>query len=121
METLTRSAPLQVSGRLFRGCSTELGKDKGEGAQQSWVAQNDTLPISRGNTYPLMVQVTLQFQIEMTSTASNVLFGYWSHDLGGFHNGTLHDIKDVVGDEDPHNVTGSEMCLTAHLTPIISP
>ena len=31
--------------------------------------------------------LTLQFQIEMTPKASNVLFGWWSHDIGGFHNG----------------------------------
>jgi hypothetical protein len=30
----------------------------------------------------------LQFEIEMTPTSSNVLFGLWSHDIGGNHNGT---------------------------------
>ena len=54
--------------------------------------------------------LTLQFQIEMTPTASNVLFGWWSHDLGGFHNGTLGNRSDV-GDEDPKSLVGSEMYL----------
>ena len=42
----------------------------------------------------------------------NVLFGYWSHDIGGFHNGTV--IKGFTpghpyaGDEDPTNATQSE-------------
>ena len=54
--------------------------------------------------------MTLQFQIEMTPKASNVLFGYWSHDLGGFHNGTLGNRSDV-GDEDPKSLVGSEMYL----------
>ena len=58
---------------------------------------------------------TLQMQVEMTPMASNVLFGYWSHDIGGFHNGTV--IKGFAkgypyeGDEDPSNATQSEMFL----------
>eukprot|EP01050_Picozoa_sp_SAG11_P013580 SAG11_NODE_1597_length_4611_cov_2.534131_2_plen_1029_part_00 len=58
---------------------------------------------------------TLQMQVEMTPKASNVLYGYWSHDIGGFHNGTV--IKGFAkgfpyeGDEDPTNATGSEMYL----------
>ena len=44
-----------------------------------------------------------------------VLFGYWSHDVGGFHNGTV--IKGFAkgysyqGDEDPTNATQSELYL----------
>jgi len=38
--------------------------------------------------------------------AANVLFGYWSHDIGGFHNG-----NGSPGDGDPKNMTGSEMLL----------
>jgi hypothetical protein len=47
--------------------------------------------------------LTLQFEIEMTPTASNVLFGYWSHDIGGFHNGPVRvfrhkfTLEDVIG------------------------
>ena len=58
---------------------------------------------------------TLQMQVEMTPKASNVLFGYWSHDVGGFHNGTV--IKGFakgypyVGDEDPSDPSQSEMFL----------
>ena len=83
---------------------------------------------------------TLQVQVEMTPQASNVrgptppvnlsvaterrrpkrvsgqvLFGYWSHDVGGFHNGTV--IKGFAkgysyqGDEDPTNATQSELYL----------
>lgn len=29
---------------------------------------------------------TLAFEAEMTPRASNVLFGWWSHDIGGNHN-----------------------------------
>jgi hypothetical protein len=41
---------------------------------------------------------TLKLQVAMTSTAANVLFGYWSHDLGGYNiycpsNGTISPCK----------------------------
>lgn len=49
---------------------------------------------------------TLDFEIKTTPMAANVLFGYWSHDIGGFHNGT-----GCYGDSDPRNATGSEMLL----------
>ena len=42
----------------------------------------------------------------MTPIASNVLFAWWSHDLGGFHNGTGFE-----GDEDPARLAGSELYL----------
>ena len=32
--------------------------------------------------------VTLQAEVNMTKTAANVLFGYWSHDIGGFRGGS---------------------------------
>ena len=32
---------------------------------------------------------TLDYEIYMTSRASNVLFGYWSHDIGGFSGGCV--------------------------------
>jgi len=61
---------------------------------------------------------TLEFEIEMTPKASNVLFGWWSHDIGGNHNGgtTGYDkhgqpAGPYPGDEDPKNTTGSEMLL----------
>lgn len=56
----------------------------------------------------------------MTPTASNVLFGWWSHDIGGNHNGGYSGYEPKVhkykpgpypGDEDPANKTGSEMLL----------
>jgi hypothetical protein len=49
---------------------------------------------------------TLQYEIEMTPTASNVLFGLWSHDIGGNHNGT-----NDPGDGNPGNQTGSQCRL----------
>jgi alpha-glucosidase (family GH31 glycosyl hydrolase) len=49
---------------------------------------------------------TLQWEIQMTQTAANVMFGYWSHDIGGFHDG-----HDCPGDHDPKNTTGSEMLM----------
>jgi len=50
--------------------------------------------------------MTLEFEVQMTPMAANVLFGYWSHDIGGFHNG-----NGSPGDGDPKNVTGSELLL----------
>lgn len=49
---------------------------------------------------------TLAYEIEMTPQASNVAFGWWSHDIGGFHSGT-----GCPGDGDPTNRTGSELLL----------
>ena len=58
---------------------------------------------------------TLAVQVQMTSQASNVLFGYWSHDIGGFHNGTVipgfAKGYPYEGDEDPDNATQSELYL----------
>ena len=51
-------------------------------------------------------EVVLYWQIKTTQTAANVLFGYWSHDIGGFHDG-----KGCPGDHDPKNVTGAELLL----------
>ena len=51
--------------------------------------------------------VTLKFEVDMTKTAANVLFGYWSHDIGGFQNGSS-----CPGDGDPSNITGSELLVS---------
>ena len=40
---------------------------------------------------------TLQWQTEMTATASNVGFGWWSHDIGGNHNGGGYPGDEYVG------------------------
>lgn len=45
--------------------------------------QRDGLGFS-GDTFEAFS--TLEFQVEMTPAASNVLFGWWSHDIGGNHN-----------------------------------
>ena len=37
---------------------------------------------------------------QTTPLAANVLFGYWSHDVGGFHTG-----NGAPGDADPRNYT----------------
>ena len=50
--------------------------------------------------------MVLGFEIKTTQTAANVFWGYWSHDIGGFHDG-----KGAPGDHDPANVTGSELLL----------
>ena len=55
-------------------------------------------------------ELTLQKQVELTPTAANALFGYLSHDLGGFH----ADRTNVAGgpcpgDSDPTNTTGAEL------------
>jgi len=57
-----------------------------------------------GDTFQAFL--TLDYEVQMTPMAANVLFGYWSHDIGGFHAGT-----GSPGDGDPKNVTGSELLL----------
>ncbi len=49
---------------------------------------------------------TLKWQLQMTPVASNVLFSYWSHDVGGFKKGST-----CPGDEDVRNKTGAELLL----------
>jgi len=66
---------------------------------------NHRYPIGfSGDTFQAFL--TLNYLVEMTPTAANVLFGYWSHDIGGFHSG-----NGSPGDGDPKNMTGSEMYL----------
>jgi len=66
---------------------------------------NHRYPIGfSGDTFQAFI--TLEFEVQMTPTAANVLFGYWSHDIGGFHNG-----NGSPGDGDPKNITGSELLL----------
>jgi alpha-glucosidase (family GH31 glycosyl hydrolase) len=49
---------------------------------------------------------TLQYEIQMTPTAANTLYSYWSHDIGGFQSG-----DGCPGDDNPKNLTGSEMFM----------
>jgi alpha-glucosidase (family GH31 glycosyl hydrolase) len=62
-------------------------------------------------------EVSLDFLIQSTPMAANVLFGFWSHDVGGFHTG-----QGCPGDANPQNYTGSELFLRwvqfAALSPI---
>ena len=51
-------------------------------------------------------EVALHWQVATTQTAANVLWGYWSHDIGGFHTG-----NGAPGDADPTNTTGAELLL----------
>ena len=50
-------------------------------------------------------EAALSWQVQTTSTAANVMFGWWSHDIGGNHlgNGT------GTGSSDPHNATAAEL------------
>eukprot|EP00026_Physarum_polycephalum_P003652 Phypoly_transcript_03665.p1 GENE.Phypoly_transcript_03665~~Phypoly_transcript_03665.p1 ORF type:complete len:773 (+),score=92.52 Phypoly_transcript_03665:11-2329(+) len=58
---------------------------------------NHRYPIGfSGDAYS--VWTTLAFEVYMTPTAANVLFGYWSHDTGGFH-GDYNSGNPNVGDE----------------------
>ena len=56
-------------------------------------------------------ELTLDFEVTMTATAANSLFGWWSHDIGGFH----ADRTDAPpggacpGDSNPSNATGAEL------------
>ena len=52
-------------------------------------------------------EVTLYWQVKTTQTAANEMWGYWSHDIGGFHTG--QGAPD--GCSDPTNTTGSELFL----------
>ena len=55
-------------------------------------------------------ELTLQKQVELTPTAANALFGYLSHDLGGFHaDRTTVAGGPCPGDSDPANATGAEL------------
>eukprot|EP01120_Amphizonella_sp_Union-15-10_P010944 TRINITY_DN4546_c0_g1_i15.p1 TRINITY_DN4546_c0_g1~~TRINITY_DN4546_c0_g1_i15.p1 ORF type:complete len:870 (-),score=176.31 TRINITY_DN4546_c0_g1_i15:56-2665(-) len=66
---------------------------------------NHRYPIGfSGDTFQAFL--TLQYEIQMTPMAANVLFGYWSHDIGGFHTG-----NGSPGDGNPKNKTGSELLL----------
>jgi alpha-glucosidase len=49
---------------------------------------------------------TLEYEIQMTPTSSNVLFAYWSHDIGGNHNGT-----DCPGTDNPLDLFGMELLV----------
>ena len=51
-------------------------------------------------------EVSLYWQVKTTQTAANVLWGFWSHDVGGFHDG-----QGAPGDHDPTNSTGAELLL----------
>ena len=53
-----------------------------------------------------MHEAALAWEVRTTQTAANVLWGYWSHDIGGFHDG-----QGAPGDATPANVTGAEMLL----------
>ena len=65
----------------------------------------------------------------MTPTASNVLFGWWSHDIGGNHNGGTTSYENHTagkpgpypGDELPSNKTGAEMLLRWIQFGVVSP
>ncbi len=57
-----------------------------------------------GDTF--MHEVSLYWQVKTTQTAANVLWGYWSHDIGGFHDG-----QGCPGDATPSNATGAELLL----------
>lgn len=56
-----------------------------------------------GDTFQSFVVLT--YQVEMTSMAANVMFGYWSHDIGGFHH------YGAKGDDDPNDPEGVELLL----------
>jgi alpha-glucosidase (family GH31 glycosyl hydrolase) len=53
-------------------------------------------------------EVALYWQVKTTQTAANVLWGYWSHDIGGNHAGTN---QGAPGTGDPANATGAELLL----------
>lgn len=66
---------------------------------------NHRVPIGfSGDTF--QHELTLDFEIQTTSLAANSLFGYWSHDIGGFHSGS-----GAPGTSNTTNTTGAELYL----------
>jgi hypothetical protein len=55
-------------------------------------------------------ELTLDFEVRMTPLAANVLFGWWSHDIGGFHaDSTTTTAGACPGDSNPANASGAEL------------
>jgi alpha-glucosidase (family GH31 glycosyl hydrolase) len=55
-------------------------------------------------------ELTLDFEVRMTPTAANALFGWWSHDIGGFHaDRTTVTGGACPGDSNPSNASGAEL------------
>lgn len=61
-------------------------------------------------------ELALDFQIQTTQTAANVLNGWWSHDIGGNHVG-----QGCPGTGDPSNYTASELLLRWVQFGVLSP
>ena len=78
------AASLYWSNRMFADHARQKGLRPVILARYGGLGQQrDGLGFS-GDTFEAFS--TLDFQIEMTPAASNVLFGWWSHDIGGNHN-----------------------------------
>jgi alpha-glucosidase (family GH31 glycosyl hydrolase) len=54
-------------------------------------------------------ELSLDFEIYMTPTSANSLFGWWSHDIGGFHADRTNSPAACPGDSNPSNATGVEL------------
>ena len=55
-------------------------------------------------------ELTLDFEVRMTPTAANALFGWWSHDMGGFHaDATNKPGGSCPGTSNPSNASGAEL------------
>lgn len=115
--TQQEAASLQWSNRMFAEHKRGMGERPVILARYGGLGQQrDGLGFS-GDTF--QSYGTLEFQATMTPTSSNVLFGWWSHDIGGNHDGGYsgYEPKPGVipklypGDENPDNSTGSEMLL----------
>ena len=68
----------------------------------------------------LQHELTLDYQIQTTATASNVLNSWWSHDIGGNHLPNPPS-PSCPGDGDPSNYTGSELLLRWVQFGVLSP
>jgi Glycosyl hydrolases family 31 len=115
VELRLRPAPAGVAERAPTGaleiwqCVRERASERGVGRDSRACERpglgNQRYPLGfSGDTFQAFE--TLQYQIRQTKTAANVLFGWWSHDIGGFHTG-----DGCPGDGDPTNTTGAEMLL----------
>ena len=54
-------------------------------------------------------ELSLDFEIQMTPQSANTLFGWWSHDIGGFHADRTNNPASCPGDSNPSNASGAEL------------
>jgi len=93
------------SNRIFYNHQKYSRQVRGQGFARYGGMGNQLTPHGfSGDTF--QHEVALYWEVKTTSQAANVFWGYWSHDIGGFHTG-----DGAPGDADPTNTTASELLL----------